>query len=315
MDWTLLSGADLECVAHTNWGRDMVRSHRVTLIVAATAGLLVAGPPAASAAKAPPPAFVVYSAYADCPIPPGEGCYGSGKSSKPTNPAFPSPWFGTKGFVFEANPNEMDLTLTTDPDASVVRIVNSSKAALSVEDVAVATCNGGTLDLWGTSPYAYPYTVPAKGQIAFSSTGGENFDGSDGCSAAPTVTVLINGVSSSYPDAIANGGQGAIPGSKVFDESTPWTKISPGKSKVSIFPAKLAAKVGVSYQQQLYADGTNGAPTYTATGLPPGVSLSAAGELAGTPTEAGTFKATVHVEDTAVPADAASKKYKFVVKA
>ena len=197
-------------------------------------------------------------------------------------------------------------------------ITNTGKSALTVEDVSDSGCGGG-LDPWGTSPYAYPYSVPKKGHLVFSSTTSGNFDGSEICGTDTTVSVLINGVKASYPDAIANSGGGAIhgsPGTRPFgDESTPWTKISPGKSKVQVMPAKLRpGKVGESYRQELFADGTDGAMTFSAASLPPGMSLSSSGELSGVPTGPGKVKFTVHVTDTATPTDNGKKTFTFVVK-
>jgi hypothetical protein len=44
--------------------------------------------------------------------------------------------------------------------------------------------------------------------------------------------------------------------------------------------------------------GSGGTYTYTATGLPPGLTMSSAGVISGTPTASGTFNYTVTVNDT-----------------
>ena len=61
------------------------------------------------------------------------------------------------------------------------------------------------------------------------------------------------------------------------------------------------------------ATGGDGALTYTATGLPPGVSLSATGVVSGTPTAAGSGTATVTVQDA--DGDPATLRFAWTVKA
>jgi hypothetical protein len=57
--------------------------------------------------------------------------------------------------------------------------------------------------------------------------------------------------------------------------------------------------VGNSYSATVTASGGLGTFTFTATGLPPGLTLSAAGGLSGTPTTAGTFSIVVTATDAA----------------
>ncbi|MFC4763153.1 putative Ig domain-containing protein [Dyella koreensis] len=69
---------------------------------------------------------------------------------------------------------------------------------------------------------------------------------------------------------------------------------------IAITPAALPAGVGgVAYSQTLSATGGNGGYTYSlsAGALPPGIALSSAGHVGGTPTTAGTFNFTVTVTD------------------
>jgi hypothetical protein len=57
--------------------------------------------------------------------------------------------------------------------------------------------------------------------------------------------------------------------------------------------------VGSSYNASVTASGGQGAFTFTATGLPPGVTLSSAGALSGTPTTAGAYSIVVTATDAA----------------
>lgn len=57
--------------------------------------------------------------------------------------------------------------------------------------------------------------------------------------------------------------------------------------------------VGISYTSVVSVTGGIGPYTFTATGLPPGLTLSSTGTLSGTPTTAGTFSPAVTATDTA----------------
>jgi hypothetical protein len=285
--------------------------------------VLAALPAAASAAPAVPstaPAFIVYTGYADCPS------LSTCSATKVSSPNFPSPWLGPKNVAFIGDPNQANLRSTGDPDSSAIRIFNSGTADITVNDVSVSGCNSGSaLDLWGTAPFAYPYTVPTKSSIIFSSTSGDNFDGSEICSGLVKVTVNINGVKTTYKDNIANGGDGGIfggSGRPFNDESTPWTKVSPGTNTAKIAPASLPnATSNTPYNTMIAAEDTNGKPTYTlkSGALPPGLNLVAdsvylsAADITGTPTTPGSYTFTVGVKDTNVPPDKGAKKYTIVV--
>ncbi len=68
---------------------------------------------------------------------------------------------------------------------------------------------------------------------------------------------------------------------------------------IAITPAALPAmQIAAPFSQQLSASGGNGSYTFSASGnLPPGLSLSPSGLLAGTPNSAGTFNFTVTAKD------------------
>ena len=62
-------------------------------------------------------------------------------------------------------------------------------------------------------------------------------------------------------------------------------------------PAQLVLQVGVHYSGQFKASGGTGTYTWTATGLPPGLTLSSNGVLSGTPTANGIFNFNITVTD------------------
>lgn len=66
--------------------------------------------------------------------------------------------------------------------------------------------------------------------------------------------------------------------------------LSIGVSNLAISTATLpSGNVGVAYNGSVQATGGSGAGTFSATGLPPGITLSSSGVLSGTPTQAATF--------------------------
>ena len=59
--------------------------------------------------------------------------------------------------------------------------------------------------------------------------------------------------------------------------------------------------MGTSYSQQVNATGGNPTYTFSATGLPGGLSMSAGGQITGTPGAAGTSTAHITVTDSSTP--------------
>jgi hypothetical protein len=298
----------------------MSMRHVVIGFLGALIGVLVFVVPASGAptARATAPQFVIYAGYADCPL--VTNCYGS----KITNPRFPSPWYGAKHLSFIGDPNVGNVKKDDDPDTSAIRIDNTGRSTLTISKVLVKGCNGGSLNLWGSSPFKYPYKlVPGRIDI-FSSTNGDNFDGSEVCNPHPTVSITIDGVAAKYVDKVANGGNGAIVGGDFAgdsgDESTPWTKLEGGKVRIRVLPASLhVATVGKGYSANLAAQDTNGAPAFKVNpaSLPPGLKLSTNGEdalLSGKPTKQGTFKFVLSVTDTSAHRDSGRRTYTLVVK-
>jgi streptogramin lyase len=71
---------------------------------------------------------------------------------------------------------------------------------------------------------------------------------------------------------------------------------------MSVTPAALpAANVGAAYSQSLAVTGAIAPYTWSATGMPPGLSLSSDGTLTGTPTAAGSYTPQMLVQDSSTP--------------
>ena len=88
-----------------------------------------------------------------------------------------------------------------------------------------------------------------------------------------------------------------------------------GTLPVTVAPATLAvvltplpnATLNVAYSAPVSAVGGTPPYTWTATGLPPGLTISSAGIISGTPTTTGTYSVTVTVTDSSAPVAAVKK--------
>jgi len=145
-----------------------------------------------------------------------------------------------------------------------------------------------------TGGAAYNQTVSASG-----GTGGYTYSLSTGA-LPPGIALSSAGVVSGTPTTAGNysftvtatDGFG-------FTGSQAYT-VAVQVPSISITPSVLPAGTGgAAYSQALSASGGNGGYTYSlASGaLPPGIALSSAGHIGGTPTTAGTFNFTVKVTD------------------
>jgi hypothetical protein len=277
--------------------------------------LVTIGLGSATGAVGPPSnttnSFAVFTGYADCPAAP-PGCM----ATKIRSPRFPQPWYSQKGVVFAGDPSVSSLTLDQRPDESAVRIDDLGTTTLTISDVSISGCGSSPVDLWGTAPFVYPYTITPGQNLILASTSGDNFDGSEICGAKPIVTVVINGITHRAPDEIANNGRGALVGGPATDESTFWTKIHGASVTLTISPASLpSTTVGSAFRKQLTAKGGDGQYTFAVKSgtLPPGLALSPAGLLSGTATTPGAYPFTVSATDTARFVDRGSQSYDLVV--
>lgn len=110
---------------------------------------------------------------------------------------------------------------------------------------------------------------------------------------------------------------GSRKGINVVELINDTSKKADGPVALVIATASLpAGKVGDPYSETLTSTGGTGTKTWTKTGtLPAGLTLTAAGVLAGTPTAAGSPDITFKVTDSASPAVEATKVLKITVAA
>ena len=114
-------------------------------------------------------------------------------------------------------------------------------------------------------------------------------------------------------DGPAGSGQGTLP---ISSKGSGQNSHSPAARSLRLTPATLAAEVaGAARTQKITAAG--GSPPYTfavsSGSLPPGLSLSAQGILAGTPTTPGTYQFTVTAADSSAPPRSGSQAYALTV--
>ena len=122
-------------------------------------------------------------------------------------------------------------------------------------------------------------------------------------SVPPTVTIPPNTMTVNVPfTGVAAGGPATITAtSNVANIVGATAKVSV-VSGVAITTATLPAGiVGVPYSAAVTATGGTTPYTFSATGLPGGLSISAAGQITGTPTTAGVITPTITVTDSTNP--------------
>ncbi|WP_123769522.1 putative Ig domain-containing protein [Vulcaniibacterium tengchongense] len=86
--------------------------------------------------------------------------------------------------------------------------------------------------------------------------------------------------------------------------------VQPPTSAITVSPATLPApRAGVAYGQTLTASGGAGPYSYSWSGNPAGLSLSAGGQITGTPTASGIHTITVAVTDSSATPETATKTY------
>jgi hypothetical protein len=107
---------------------------------------------------------------------------------------------------------------------------------------------------------------------------------------------------------------------KVTDSASP-AKTATGTFTLTVKPQvlKLAGgalkggQVRVAYSASVAATGGTGTDTYTATGLPKGLSMAKTGAVRGMPAASGSFTVTVTVKDSASPVQTATGTYTIVI--
>jgi predicted extracellular nuclease len=186
---------------------------------------------------------------------------------------------GTSGDQVAVPSPDLTGTLALSATGGVVILVNSATSITSQGDLSTVA---GVVDAvgWGTTTTSYEGTAPAP---ATDNT---------------TSVSRTNAVDTNHSDADFTKGAPTPQGSASDTGSTPVTVTSPGAQTATagtaITPLTLAATGGTAPY------------TWTATGLPAGLAISADGTVSGTPTTAGSSSVTVTATDSAAATGSAT---------
>ncbi len=234
---------------------------------------------------------------------------------------------GAKGYKAAGLPAGLAIGATTGTISGTPTTAGTSTVTVTVTDSASPaktatgtftltisapplTLAGGTLAS-GTVRVAYSATVTATGGTGTKTYTATGLPGGLGISAAgvisgtPTTagtsTVTVTVTDSASPAKTATGAYSI-------------TISAPAAPPLTLAGGTLASgTVGTAYSATVTASGGAGTKTYTASGLPGGLGISAAGVISGTPTTAGTFTVAVTVTDTASPVQTATGTYKITI--
>jgi serine protease len=158
---------------------------------------------------------------------------------------------------------------------------------------------GVSFQVFGYSSGGYPLTFTATGLPP-----GLTINASTGLiSGAPTSTGTYQVTVGAFDKTGASG-----------SASLSWPVIGPGDTVAVTNPGLVTTIVRVASSLQIQATSSGGHPlTYTATGLPPGLTINAStGLISGTPTTIGTYSVTVNAADTT--GDSAAVTFGWQVK-
>jgi large repetitive protein len=198
-----------------------------------------------------------------------------------------------------------DLTITGTPTESgqfPLTIVASDSANDSSSPLNVTlTITGGVISV---SPSSLPtaYADEAYSQTLTASGGSGSYTFSQVSGTAPPAGILINSNGTLSGTATATGSTTfSIEVSDGTNNTQVTYTLQVAAPTITITPTPSTppeGEKGESYAGLTFAASGGEAPyTFTATGLPPGLSLSTAGVLSGTPTTAGSYQVSVTATD------------------
>lgn len=183
---------------------------------------------------------------------------------------FPSPW-ATDPNVTIVGDNS--LATATDPDEAAVQLSNTSANPITVADVKV-TCGTTVIDPWGSN------TVPAGGVYILTGTTSTSTDTSDFCPLAGVTVAITVGTTTT---TLADDAHAFDPASS-SDESQPWHLLSKHPKSPKISGTPPAGTDNAAYNFAFTVSGLpSPAVVLTSGTMPPGLSLSSAGVISGTP--------------------------------
>ena len=190
-----------------------------------------------------------------------------------------------------ATSNAAAFTLTCGAGLSITTS-GAATATVGTAYTATATAAGGQ--------GSYKWTVTGLPAGLTSAAAGAKLTISGTPSAAGAATIKLSASDSAVP----------------VHTATASLSLTVSAVKLTLPGGTLAAAtVGHAYAATVAASGGTGTDKYTATGLPAGLKMSAAGAISGTPAAPGSATVTVTATDSGSPAQTATAAYKLSVTA
>ena len=191
-----------------------------------------------------------------------------------TDSGSPTPQSATKTLSLTIVPAALSITTASLPDGTVGAVYNFSLAATG-----------------GVTPYQWSATGLPGGLSLNSSTG--QISGTPAAAGASSVTITVTDSSSPTPQSASK---------------TLSLTIAPAPLSITT-TAMPNGVAGVAYSFSMNASGGVTPYTWSATGLPDGLSINGAtGQVVGTPTTSGTSSVTVTVTDSGSPSHQTASK-------
>jgi len=185
------------------------------------------------------------------------------------------------------------VTVTDSTNPKLTATANLTLTINSALAITTSSLPGGTLNI--------PYSAPPV-----TATGGTTHYTFTAAGLPAGLSISPAGQISGTPTAAGTFTVAVT----VTDSTSPTPLSSNTNLTLTIAPPTLVlttttlpnGTVNVSYSATVTASGGTTPYNFTATGLPAGLSINAAGQVSGTPTAAGTFNASVTVTDSSNPA-------------
>jgi hypothetical protein len=258
---------------------------------------------------------------------------------QPSSSLLPS-GMGTFSVTFKTISSQSVIT-ATDKAASVtgksgaINVVSNTATHLSVS-------GPGSANARATFNFSVS-ALDAANNVSVNYSGTVHFTSSDGQAKLPADSTLMAGTSSfsaaletagtqtltatDVSSASINGASSisvsATPALAINSNAPPTGTLGGGYNPHTVSvclqwspdPSRYCLRWGTVVRFGFLLTATGGIPTYTwsATGLPPGLSLSARGNLAGTPTATGSYQVTVTATDSGLPVVQTSANYTITI--
>jgi eukaryotic-like serine/threonine-protein kinase len=224
-----------------------------------------------------------------------------------------------------AKPGTLAVTPATYKPASDSA---SGSGSIVLTSPASAASNAAAFTLTCGAQLTVTSSAPATATVGTAYTGTVTVAGGKGAFTWATVTGLPAGLTAKASSAtLTISGTPTTAGTStvavsVHDGASPagtgktsLTLTVSAKKLVVSTTALAAGKVGTAYSATVAAAGGTGAYKWSATGLPAGLTMSAAGTISGTPTAAATSTVTVTVTDSAAKPQTATASLSLSVAA